>query len=139
MDDSAIKARIKARRDALGLSQGDMADRLGIVRNTYANIERPGGTKLTIELLGRIAMELRVSAEELFLGYRPCHPGDSRSLEDARAGYLEKEKAMTDDYEARLEADRELIAALRDNIASLKKLLEEKEQTIAVLKKRRKA
>lgn len=143
MDDSAIKTRIKARREALGLSQTEMARRLGISRNAYVNIEKPlgmnGSTKITKDFFPDLARELKISEEELMLGFLPCHPGDSNSLEDAKAGYLEKEKAIKDDYEARLSADRELIAALNDNITSLKRLLEEKEQTIAVLKKRKKS
>lgn len=143
MDDSAIKARIKARREALGISQEEMAERLGIARNTLANIEKPldkkGSTRITNEHLPDIARELLTSEEELFIGFRPCHPADKDTIEEAREGYLAREKSIKDDYEDRLAASRELIDALKNNIADLKKLLDEKEQQIAMLKKRRKS
>lgn len=143
MDDSAVKARIKARREALDITQEDMAERLGIVRNTYANIEKPfgkkGATRLSCQYLPDIANELQISEEELILGFIPCHPGDTDSLEDAKAGYLAKEKSIRDEYERTLKDRDRLIAAYEANIRSLNKLIDEKDQQIAMLKKKRKA
>lgn len=139
MDDSEIKARIKAIREAQGLSQEEMAFHLGIARNTYANIEKPGISAIVREDLGKIASILRVSEEELLLGYVPCHPGDENSLEDVKARYLGDREAERQNYEARLADKEQVIQAHAATIQSLNKRIEDLELQISMMKKRKKS
>lgn len=138
MDNRAIKARIKALRDRLGISQEEMADRLGIARNTYANIEKPGVSAIVRKDLEDIARELGVSEEELLLGYVPCHPGDQNSLEDVRARYLGEKEAEKHNFEARLADKDQVIEAHAATIRSLNKRIEDLEEQNTMLKKRKK-
>lgn len=139
MDDSAIKARIKAFREARGLSQEEMALHLGIARNTYANIERPGVSAIVREDLKEIAAILKVSEEELLLGYVPCHPGDANSLEDVKARYLGDREVDRKNFEARLADKEQVIQAHAATIQSLNKRIEDLELQISMLKKRKKS
>ena len=67
MDTQAVLRRIKAKRQAAGLSQAELAARIGIRQPTYRDIEG-GRIKLTLERLGEIATALGTSAESLITG-----------------------------------------------------------------------
>jgi transcriptional regulator with XRE-family HTH domain len=70
-DDSAyvrrVAERIKALRDASGLTQHGLAKRAGIPRSTIAMIES-GRQSPTLVQIGRVAVALGVSARDLSLG-----------------------------------------------------------------------
>ncbi len=57
--------RMKERRSALGLSQAELAKRIGVSRQTINMIEN-GGYNPTIELCIRICRELGVTLNDLF-------------------------------------------------------------------------
>ncbi|HMD02977.1 MAG TPA: helix-turn-helix transcriptional regulator [Candidatus Baltobacteraceae bacterium] len=59
-------ARIRATREAAGLSQGDLAARAGLSRPSLANIEA-GRQTITLRQLGAIAYALRIRAADLLL------------------------------------------------------------------------
>ncbi|MBO5024443.1 MAG: helix-turn-helix transcriptional regulator [Clostridia bacterium] len=57
--------RMKERRTAIGLSQAELAKRVGVSRQTINMIEN-GGYNPTIELCIRICRELGVTLNDLF-------------------------------------------------------------------------
>lgn len=59
-------ARIRAAREATGLSQGQLAARAGLSRPSLANIEA-GRQTITLRQLGAIAAALEVRATDLLL------------------------------------------------------------------------
>ena len=59
-----IGAAIRRRRDALGLSQAQLADRVGLIRTSITMIER-GAQALQVHQLIDIAKALRVSPDKL--------------------------------------------------------------------------
>lgn len=61
-----IGMRVLQRRQELGLSQGDLAARLGIQRTNIGRIER-GEQNVTIGTLCKIAKELGMTVEELIV------------------------------------------------------------------------
>jgi transcriptional regulator with XRE-family HTH domain len=107
------------------MSQEEMADILGVARNTYRNIEK-GGTRLLSETVMKVAAWAGITPEEVALGYAPVETGSTK-LKDARERFNYKVKVLTEDYEARLDA-------LRQENALLKDLIKEKDDNIRTLK-----
>lgn len=104
-----LHTRIRDARVNAGLSQEEMARRIGIGRTTYINFET-GQTNLFSKNLHKTAAVLGVSEEELLFGPRP----DEGLLRDQLALEAWK-KQVVDDYENRLAELREkLDAALRE-------------------------
>jgi transcriptional regulator with XRE-family HTH domain len=66
---TSLGARIRAARDAAGMTQAALAEASGAAPNTVARIER-GEQEPSAQLLGRIAVALGVSADHL-LDIRP--------------------------------------------------------------------
>lgn len=60
---AAIGHAVRARRLAMGLSQEEMADRVGVHRTYYSSVER-GAYNITVTVLFRLAVGL------------DCEPGD---------------------------------------------------------------
>lgn len=125
MDNYSIKKNLLKIRQERGLSQEDMAEELGMSRNTYRSIEK-GGTRLLSDTVMKVAAWAGVTPEEVVLGYEPSESG-SASLKDAREYFNFRVKALADDYETRLEA-------LRNENSLLKELLKEKDESIRTLK-----
>jgi transcriptional regulator with XRE-family HTH domain len=125
MDNDSIKQNLLKLRLEHNLSQGEMADVLGIARNTYRNIEK-GSTKLISDTVMKVAGWAGVTPEEIVLGYAPAEKSIGR-LKDAREQFNTRIKDLTDDYEMRLER-------LRCEIDLLKDLNKEKDDNIRTLK-----
>ena len=68
-----IGMRVLRRRQELGLSQGDLAERLGIQRTNIGRIER-GEQNVTLGTLCKIARELDVTVEALIVAEPPTPP-----------------------------------------------------------------
>lgn len=125
MDNESIKKNILKIRLEHNLSQGKMADALGVARNTYRNIEK-GTTRLLSDTVFKLADWAGITPEEVALGYVPSETGSAR-LKDARERYNNRVKTLTDEYEARLDA-------LRKENSLLKDLVKEKDDSIRTLK-----
>lgn len=65
-----IGAEIRRRREGLGLSQAQLADKIGVGRTSITMIERGAQAILVHQLLG-IAKALRVSPEKLLESVEP--------------------------------------------------------------------
>jgi transcriptional regulator with XRE-family HTH domain len=76
----SVGARVAAERQRLGLSQQAVADRLGVVRNTYRQIERVTDPKLStlLALAEAAGMDLRTIAPELYGTQTEEHDRDGR-------------------------------------------------------------
>ena len=64
MDNDSIKDNIYRSRKKLDLTQQQMADRIGISRNAYADLEC-GGTRILNEKVESVARLADVSVEEI--------------------------------------------------------------------------
>ena len=107
MDNNSVKENIIRRRKGLKLSQQDMADKIGMSRTAYRNIEK-GETKLLSENVARIAEALEMDAEELVLGY---------SYDSAQSKTLKDEKPYRRMYE---ELDSRYLYDTRENAVWIK-------------------
>lgn len=137
MDDNSIKGHISALREENDISQTEMADRLGIDRNTYRNIEK-GATRILNGRVADIARELGVSTEKLVLGYEPLGPSAEELLEDRTAVFQKREKDLVDAYEQRLAQLRREIDGLRELNQTLKDQIADKNDIIGFLRARQK-
>lgn len=129
MDDNSIKQIMGALREKQGLSQLEMADRIGVDRNTYRNIEK-GTTKIICPHLESIAEALGTSTEHLLLGYDP----NDISLEEASRAQskLHEMEAL---YNSNIEKLEREIKALHEMIEILKEQLRDKDMIISMLRK----
>ena len=119
MDNESIKKNIMKLRLEHNLSQGDMADALGVARNTYRSVEK-GNTRMISDTVLEVAKWAGITPEEVVLGFKPDE-AISQRLKDARV------KGLTEEYEARLDG-------LRKEIDLLKDLIKEKDDNIRNLK-----
>ena len=135
MDESLLREKIRKARKDLGLSQEAMADKLGLDRNTYGNIER-GKTRLVYDHLDSILEILGLSLSELITGYdTPENSGDA-ALQDIKASYDGRIKGMVEEYEKKLGEDRAAIRDLRARISELEEMVRDKSEIISYQKAR---
>jgi len=133
MDEKTIKVNIQEERKKSGISQTAMANKLGMDRNTYHNIEK-GSTRILNCHIRDIAAELGMTTERLLLGYDPLDPGKSPVLDDYRESYQSKYDDMVSTYEKKLQHQAKEIADLRDLVESLKGQVRDKETIISFLR-----
>lgn len=130
MDNRSVKQRICKLREEKGVSQKWMADRLGIDRNTYREIEA-GKTEIIYKRLPEIAVLLGVSLEALF---REDDAAGER-LEEAKAEYGKQMKRLTDSYDLKLRDLEKELSSKNEIIDILKKQIRDKEDIITLLRK----
>lgn len=133
MDNISVKKNITAMRKGLGLTQQEMADRLGISRNAYRRIES-GETALLNDYLLQIAAILDRTADELVLGYAPVEK-DSRTLAELREKYLQDGIEQERKSQERISALEQTVLLQEKRIALLEDLVRTKDEIIAMLKK----
>ena len=133
MDNASIKENIRKKRNEEGLSQEEMARKIGVVRNTYRKIEK-GSVKLLSGHLGSIAEALGTSAEELVLGYKPMD--GSAELEEMEAEYERRYHRLTETYEEAIAKLKEELKARESEIRDLRSTIEDKNEIIALLKRK---
>lgn len=127
MDNGSIKENIARKRIELGITQEEMARRLGIVRNSYRNIER-GSAAIVSEHLAQIASALGTTSEELVLGYRPIN--GAGELAEIRTKYETSNKTIVNEYESRIAALEEKVAILESSNRTLRELAASRAQII---------
>ena len=124
MDERIFREKLKKARKGMGLSQEAMAEKLGLDRNTYGNIER-GKTRLIYDHLGSILEILGISIEDLIAEGRPGPRKDDAILSD-----------VCEQYETRLDAALKENAALRSRISELEDIIRDKSEIISYQKAR---
>ncbi len=122
MDNSTIKDNIRRFRKTRGLTQEQMALRIGISLTAYRDLEK-GRTNIMNDNLAKIAELLDTSTEEIVLGYRPVQ-SEGRQFEEVQAEYGERIVTM----QKRIEDLEEMVRTLRESN-------EDKNEIIAMLKK----
>lgn len=132
MDNASIKENIFRRRTEKGLSQDEMARKLGVVRNTYRKIEK-GEIRLISEHISEIARIFGVSEEEIILGYKPAVEGGD--LEDIRTGYNTRIAEMTSVYENTISRLRKELESKDAEIRDLRSMIDDKNEIISLLKR----
>ena len=115
-----LHIRIRRAREQAGFSQQEMAEELGVGRNTYVNFES-GRSRLFNPLLARMAERLGMSVEELLFGPRP----DEQLLRDS-AALDEWRRSLVAEYEQR-------IAALQERLDAAGQIIEAQATTIRTL------
>jgi transcriptional regulator with XRE-family HTH domain len=83
--------RLHAAREVLGLSQAQVAEKLGITQPSYALWERDS-VALRPEQLASLASILQVSMDELIIGYEPQKRSSSGPVGKARRVFEEVSK-----------------------------------------------
>lgn len=124
MDNDSVKYNIRNFRKSHRLTQSEMAERLGISRTAYRNIEA-GETKLINDTVGKIAGILEIDTAELVLGYPPQKTAGRNQEKEIERMSLEI---------ARLENE---IANLRKHLETQEELIRTKDEIIGMLKKHR--
>ena len=139
MDNDSVKDNIRNFRKIYKLTQSEMADKLGISRTAYRNIES-GETRLISENVSRIADILHIRTEDLVLGYSP-EPGQkekNRRPGSISAQLAEMKRAHEKETE---EMSSEIIRLKKDlqyltrRIEDLEELLKTKDDIISMMKK----
>lgn len=128
MDSSSVKKNILKTRKDLGLTQKEMADKLGISRTAYRNLEK-GETKVYSSHISAMARLSGKNEEELVLGYIP-RASEEQHLREMD-NLAERMKTMQEQYEARIQdllaklAEKDdLIEFLKSNIRSQQSMLD---------------
>ena len=134
-----MKDNIRNFRRSLRVTQSEMADKLGISRTAYRNLEN-GDTRLFNENLDRIAEIFHIGTEELVLGYHPSRPAPASDGSPDRysrqiSEMSSRHKAEIDSLTAEILRLRQENADLRQHIEAQQDLIETKSEMIAMLKK----
>ena len=133
MNNYSVKKNISQKRKASGISQTEMADKLGLSRTAYRNIEM-GDTRLISDKVEDIARLLDVTAEELVLGYKPSENMAIR-FNDIEHEFEEERSEIIRKYESEMKRLENTIDTLNSYITALKDTLLTKDEMIAMLKK----
>lgn len=127
MNIELLRRNIREQRKSLGLTQEEMARKLGISRQAYNNIEQ-GKTIMINRKLPKIADQLCISVDHLLLGYDPAPDASSLRQElhekEEKLAYSERERR---EMQIRLTDMQEMLTQQSGYIESLKKI--EKYQT----------
>ena len=121
---SKVLESIRLERERQNITQSDMAERMDMSLTSYGNFER-GKTKTTQDKIEKAAAILGKSLQSLVMGY------------DVSAdfyGSLEEVRSRNDYFKTLLaEKDRE-ISELKEKLATERRLVESKDDTIRLLK-----
>lgn len=133
MDNGSIKDNITRIRTRLNISQSEMADRMGISRNAYRNIES-GDTKLISEYIVQIAALLDLSTEEIVLGYIP-QKDNGKLIEDIKNSYNQRSTSSEEKHKDELTRLKREIETLKDLVKAQKETIATKNEMISMLRK----
>lgn len=116
-----IRKRIRSLREAAGMSQADLAFKLGIDERSYARLERGERKQLDLHLLMAVASAMDMDLLNLLapvLRTQPQSPEKAIIPEEAS-----NDQSQKSHYEY-------IIAQLMDIIESQKRIIEEKNETL---------
>lgn len=133
IDDNSIKANIFIKRSQRGITQKEMAEKLGMDRTTYRKIEK-GDTRILGGRLTEIAGCLGISTEELVLGYIPSS-GDVLTLQEYEAEFNKRVKVILKTYEEKINDLNKELSLLQDLNKELKERIKDKEEIIGFMKR----
>lgn len=133
MNNKELKINLVKARESLHLTQEEMAQKIGISRQAYINLEH-GKTQLLNKQLPKIARECGMTMDKLCLGYDPLPNPKALLLElkekTDMLAYSEREKerlrSKMEDMERILKSQKEHIESLKDIQIFLTKQLERK-------------
>ena len=125
MDEITIRENLKRARISSGLTQTEMAERIGISVTAYQKIES-GRTRILNTNFSKCAEVLGVSLSELVNGFIPVRDAEA-VIEDVRESYGLKMRVQESGYLNEIQnKDRE--------IGRLKDVIRDKEDTVATQK-----
>ena len=133
MDNKSVKENISRIRRRQGLSQEEMAERMGISRTAYRNIE-PGPTRLISDSIGKAAEILGVSAEEILLGYVP-EKEVSNEISEMKVRYGSRLRELESGHADELNRIKAHIGLMSELVSSLQENLRTKDEIISMLRK----
>ncbi len=134
MDNNSIKENIAKLRKSYGLTQTEMAARLGMSRTAYRNLEN-GKTHLISENIDKISELLEMSPEEIVLGYQPSDGKGPKLGEGHRQGdYGPSRREIERECEAKVAALRDQNDALKGYVDALREIIRTKDEVITMLK-----
>lgn len=122
MDNTSIKDNIRRIRKEHGLTQEEMAHKLGISLTAYRDLEK-GNTNIVNCNVIRLAHLLDTSTEEIVLGYRPVRIPEENLRE------------MKEEYAGRIAELEKEVEYLRKLVKSQEEIIETKNQIIEMLRK----
>jgi len=132
MDEQSIIGNLESKRQEKGLTQNELAERIGIARNTYVNLVS-GKTKVINEHLRPIADVLGIGLDELLLGYKPDKTPEAL-LKDVN-DFEEQRLSLIRKYEDDLAAMRDKLNGKDETIADLRKIIRAQEEIISMQKR----
>lgn len=135
MDNKTVKANILKMRKSMNITQAEMAERMGISRIAYRNIEK-GDTALISSSVEKIADLLDSSVEELVLGYVPVD-AERHSLEEMKSDYSRRMMEMERKHQDEIRGMKNYIDSLEEKVRLLGDLVQTKDEINALLKKGR--
>ncbi|MBO4434839.1 MAG: helix-turn-helix domain-containing protein [Bacteroidales bacterium] len=120
-------------RREMNLTQKEMAEKLGMSRVAYANIET-GKTRLISDKVERFVERNDVSPAEMVLGYK-ISEDDVHTLQQAQADYGRRRQEIVDAYEERISALNAEIDSLKQQVADLRDSIDTKNDIINLLRR----
>ena len=133
MDNKSVKENISRIRRRQGLSQEEMAERMGISRTAYRHIEH-GPTRLISDSIGKAAEILGVSAEEILLGYVP-EKEVSNEISEMKVRYGSRLRELESGHADELNRIKAHIGLMSELVSSLQENLRTKDEIISMLRK----
>lgn len=137
MNPTQIKKNISDARNALNLTQAEMAEKIGISRQAYLNLEN-GKTSPINKQITKMAESCGITEEKILFGYSYAEMESSQLRETEtlkeRILDLEEEKYReTADLKMRVEDLSELLASERQHVRTQAALISEQQQHISRL------
>ncbi|MBO4605703.1 MAG: helix-turn-helix transcriptional regulator [Bacteroidales bacterium] len=120
MSNSSIKKNIAKVRESLNLTQAEMADKLGISRQAYINLEH-GKTAVINKQITKMAETCDMPEEKIMYGY---------SIEEVSSAMLQENEAYKEQMTALVEEKDEEISSLKEKLDVLTELIFAERQNI---------
>ena len=120
MSNEDIKNNIAEVRNSLGLTQAEMAHKIGISRQAYINLEH-GKTSVINKQITAMAKKCDLPEEKILFGY---------SIEEVSSSMLKENEVYREQMNTLLSPKDEEIEVLRDKLDILTQLIFSERQTV---------